>query len=262
MIISVTSPANQRLKVSRQLHSRSAILKNGLFLMEGPKFVSDQLERSLPEWILLSVDAGEEVRGLAGRIVSLGVDVLELPAGLFKSVSDTETSQGIISVLSLPAADVQILPRRGFFLLLDGVSDPGNMGTILRSAAAFGCAAVITGPGSCFPFIPKVTRAAAGLNGSITLACDVDLPGFMRENGSEMEFAGADTEGDDPGTLRGRRDCLGLVIGSEAHGISGPVEALLDFKVAIPMTGGVESLNAAVSASILLYEASRGNAGV
>jgi TrmH family RNA methyltransferase len=261
MIISVTSPTNQRLKVSRQLHSRSGILKNGLFLMEGPRYISDQLERSITKWVLLSVDAGEEVRRLAGRVGSLGVDVLELPAGLFESVSDTATSQGIISVLSLPAADVPVLPRRGLFLLLDGVSDPGNMGTILRSAAAFGCVAVVTGKGSCFPFLPKVTRAAAGTNASVPLLCDVSLPGFMRENTHGMEFIGADASGGDPGILHRERESLGLVVGSEAHGISDEVDKLLDFRVGIPMTGGVESLNAAVSVSILLYEASRGIGG-
>ena len=254
----VTSSANTRVKTSRQLHSRSGILKNGLYLVEGPRFISDRSATSWPEWVLLAEDAGEPAAELAGRLDSAGCDILQLPRDIFVDVSDTETSQGIIAVIPLPPSDPSLLPETGLHLLLDAVSDPGNMGTILRSAAAFGCSAVVSGSGSCFPFIPKVTRAAAGLNGMVPLAYDVKLPSFIRENRGRMEFAGADASGGSLERLHEMRGALGLVIGSEAHGISAEVEELLNFTVAIPMAKGVESLNAAVSASILLREASRG----
>jgi TrmH family RNA methyltransferase len=257
MLTRVTSPANTRVKTSRQLHSRSGVLKNGLYLVEGPRFVSDRSATLSPEWVLLADDAGDPASELAGRLASAGCDVLQLPRDIFADVSDTETSQGIIAVMPLPASDPSLLPGTGLHLLLDAVSDPGNMGTILRSAAAFGCSAVVSGSGSCFPFIPKVTRAAAGLNGMVPLIYDVKLSSFIRDNRGRMEFAGADASGGSLERLHEKRGALGLVIGSEAHGISAEVGKLLDFTVAIPMAEGVESLNAAVSASILLREASR-----
>ncbi len=260
-MIKVTSPSNPRLRIARQLHSRTGAVKNGLFLMEGPRFVSDQLMRILPEWVLLSAEAGEQARRVAREAEADGRDVLHVPPELFEDISDTETSQGIIAAFPLPEPDPEALTRDGVFLLLDGLSDPGNMGTVIRSAAAFGCRAVVTGRGSCFPFLPKVTRAAAGTNAGIPVFGDVRLPEFMKENSPGMVFVGADADGGAMDLLRGKVRRLGLVIGSEAHGISPETGEFLSARVAVPMRGGVESLNAAVSASILLYEAFRNRGG-
>ncbi|OPL17723.1 MAG: hypothetical protein AVO35_08650 [Candidatus Aegiribacteria sp. MLS_C] len=257
MNISVTSPSNSRLKVSRQLDSRSGIVRNGLFLMEGPRFISDLLVSREPEWVILSTDARGASRETAARVSGMGCDVLEVPPGLFADISDTDTSQGILAVFPLPEPDSVSIPGTGLILLLDGVSDPGNTGTLIRSAAAFGCSGVVTGRGCCFPYIPKVTRAAAGLNARIPILFDAVLPSFMRRLRPRTEFIGADPAGDEAAVLNRRRESLGLVIGSEARGISTEVAELLDRRVAIPMAPGVESLNAAVSGSILLYEACR-----
>lgn len=257
MKLNVTSPSNSRLKVSRQLDSRSGILRNGLFLMEGPRFISDLLGSTEPEWVVLSTEAGGASRETAARASEMGCDVLEVPPGLFAEISDTETSQGIIAVFPLPEPDSVNIPGTGLILLLDGVSDPGNTGTLIRSAAAFGCSGVVTGRGTCFPYIPKVTRASAGLNARMPILFDADLPSLMRRLSPRTEFIGADPSGDEVSTLNRRRESLGLVIGSEARGISPEVEELLERRVAIPMAPGVESLNAAVSGSILLYEACR-----
>lgn len=256
-MIKVTSPSNPRLRVARHLHSRTGAMKNGLFLMEGPRFVSDQLMRVLPKWVLLSSEAGELARRVAREVEADGRDVLHIPPELFEEISDTEASQGIIAAFPLPEQDPEVLARDGVFLLLDGLSDPGNMGTVIRSAAAFGCPAVITGMGCCFPFMPKVTRAAAGTNAGIPVFSDVRLPEFMKENSPGMVFFGADADGGGMDPLRSKTRRLGLVIGSEAHGISPETGEFLSARVAVPMRGGVESLNAAVSASILLYEAFR-----
>lgn len=256
-MIKVTSPSNPRLRIARQLHSRTGSVKNSLFLMEGPRFISDQLNRVPPEWVLLSEEAGELARRVARMAEPAGRDILHVPPELFEDISDTETSQGIIAAFPLPEPYPEALTRDGIFLLLDGLSDPGNMGTVIRSAAAFGCRAVVTGRGSCFPFLPKVTRAAAGTNAGIPVFSDVRLPEFMKENSPGMVFVGADAAGDTMDLLHGETRRLGLVIGSEAHGISPEAGERLSARVAVPMGGGVESLNAAVSASILLYEAFR-----
>lgn len=253
MRVKVTSPSNSRLKIARTLHSRSGILKHGLFLMEGPRFVSDYLRREKPEWIFISDEAAQLPRATAEKAMSNDIEVLELPEDLFAGISDTETLQGIVAVCPLPSIDVDSIPRKGVYLLLDGISDPGNMGTIIRSAVAFGCNAVIAGKGCCCPFAPKVTRASAGLNSVVPIVFDIDLAAFMRSNANEMEFYGAIASGEDIDRFQRGDMCIGLVVGSEAHGISEEVEKQLNGTVAIPMAEGVESLNAAISASILLY---------
>lgn len=254
MQFKVISPSNTRLKIARSLHSRTGILKHGLFLMEGPRFVSDYLLRGTPEWIIISEEASPPAAAAAEGADHRSIDVLEVPGKLFAGISGTETSQGITAVCQLPSVTADSIPREGVFLLLDGISDPGNMGTILRSAAAFGCTAVIAGRDSCCPFTPKVTRAAAGMNSSVPVIFDADLAVFMRNNSHEMEFIGADPSGESTDRLHRNERCIGLVIGSEARGISEDTGKHLSGTVAIPMEEGVESLNAAVSASILLYE--------
>ena len=254
MRVKIVSPSNAKLKITRSLHSRSGITKNGLFIMEGPRFISDYLSRGTPEWVLVSDTAGGLSGTVAAEAARMNISVMEIPDKLFSDISDTENSQGIAAVCALPSATIDDIPREGVFLLLDGISDPGNMGTIIRSAAAFGCAAVLAGKGSCCPFAPKVTRAAAGLNTAVPIVFDTDLASFMGSNKDVIEFIGADASGGDIYMLRELEGCVGLVIGSEAHGIKEETAKYCRGMVTLRMTGGVESLNAAVSASILLYE--------
>jgi|GEM_PF-55015 len=257
--IQVTSPSNASLKITRRLHSRSGISKHGLFLMEGPRFILDHLRRSAPQWLILSGEATDLAADAARESSAAGARVLEVPAAIFDEVSDTETSQGVIGVFPLPSADIGSFSPSGLTVLLDGVSDPGNMGAIIRSAAAFGCGGVIAGKGSCFPYIPKVTRSAAGTNTLLPVIPEVDLPAFMERHAGEMEFLGAEASGRSIGDILPEAASRGLVVGSEAHGISTAVRGLLNTSVAVPMTGTVESLNAAVSASILIYLLSPGS---
>jgi len=210
-----------------------------------------------PRWLLIAPDPTAHTREVAEEACSADVDVLELNCKLFRTIADTVTSQGILSVFPIPQPDSGILEEKGVYVLLDGVSDPGNLGTIIRSAAAFGCRAVITGKGSCCPFIPKVTRASAGTNGRIPIFMDVDLKEFMNMHGNGMSFIGADAGGSPMESFRDHGDKLGVVVGSEARGISSEIIPLMQATVSIPMEDRVESLNAGVSASIILYQATR-----
>lgn len=257
----IRSLSNRRLKTAAGLHSRSGVIRNGLFLMEGPRFVRDHLDRHSAEWLFISGDASEMSRMVADDAEAEGTEVLELVPGMLEKVSDTENSQGLIAVCRLPEPDIRQLRSKGIMVLLDRVSDPGNMGSVIRSAAAFGCSAVIAGRGSCCPFIPKVTRAAAGTNTIIPVHFDVDLAGFIGSRREEMMFLGADASGERLKDLIPGPGPIGLVIGSEPIGISGDVRDLLHRTVGIPIRREVESLNAAVSASVILYELTRGADG-
>ncbi len=251
MMMAVTSRSNEKLKITRKLRSSRDIRRYGLFLMEGPRFVTDRLEAgTVPLWTILSEEAGKNAVITASEVEAAGGEVLVIPREIFGGLADTETSQGLMAVFRLP--ELRIRPGRTV-LILDGVSDPGNVGTLIRSAAAFGCGGVVTGKNTAFPFAPKVTRASAGLNAALPIEYDVDLPAMVRENGLNLEFVGMDPKGDDPETLNGLERPPGIVVGSEARGISREVGSLFDRRVAIPMAPGVESLNAAVSGSILLF---------
>lgn len=257
MRTSVRSSSNPRIGSARSLHSRRGVLKRGLFLIEGSRFVSDYLHAGRPEYLLLAEGSGRLAKETAEAAECLGIDILEVPEKLFREISNTQNSQGVAAVAPLPQTDPDALSREGLILLLDGMRDPGNMGAVIRSAAAFGCSAVLAGIGSCFPYIPKVTRAAAAANTLVPVAYDVDLPEFIRKSLDGMIFVGACPDGGCMENLHVRCECMGLVIGSEAAGISPGTAQLLDRTVTLPMAHGIESLNAAVSASILLYEAGK-----
>ena len=257
MYLKITGSSNNRLKISRSLHSKSYIMKHGAFLMEGSRFVADYLRNNEPKWIILSAEATTASRDVANDASEAGSDVLEIPPKLFSEISDTTHSQGIIAVCKLPEIKENELKPKSTLLLLDRISDPGNIGTIIRSAAAFGCGSVIMGEGCCFPFTPKVSRASAGANVKVPVLFDIDLPSFMLQNSENCTFIGAEASGGPIEQIRVSTGSVGIVIGSEAHGISEQVHDRLDGTVSIPMKEGVESLNAAVSASILLYESVR-----
>ena len=253
MRLRVESTANRRLKASRDLGTRQGVLRQGSFLVEGPRFVSDAMDSMEPDWLILSEAAGATATAAADRAAEAGFDVLEVPEKLFRDLSDTVHSQGILAILPLPHPSVEDISPKGTILLLDGVSDPGNMGTMIRSAAAFGCACVVAGVGSCCPFTPKVTRGSAGMNTRLPVLFDQDLPALMEGLSESTTFLGAEMSGASPGEFRSDGRRTGLVVGSETHGISASVRSLLSGSIGIPMAEGVESLNAAVSGSLLLY---------
>jgi TrmH family RNA methyltransferase len=255
MYLKISGISNSRLKISRSLHSRSYIMKHRALIMEGSRFVADYLRDSEPKWIILSEEATPASRAVANDASEAGIDILEIPPIFFSQISDTAHSQGIIAVCTLPEISEDELKPEGTFLLLDRISDPGNIGTIIRSAAAFGCSSVIMGEGCCCPFTPKVSRASAGANVKVPVLFDIDLPTFMLKNSENCTFIGAEASGGSIEHIRSLTGSIGIVIGSEAHGISEKVHEHLNGTVSIPMEEGVESLNAAVSASILLYAA-------
>lgn len=253
MRLRVESTANRRLKVSRDLGTRQGVLRQNSFLVEGPRFISDAIDSIKPDWLILSEAASPTATAAADRAAEAGFDVLEVPEVLFRDLSDTVHSQGVLAVFPLPYPSVEDISSRGTVLLLDGVSDPGNMGTLIRSAAAFDCACVVAGKGSCCPFTPKVTRASAGMNTRLPVLFDQDLPALMEGLSGSMIFLGAEMSGVSPDEFRTDDRRTGLVVGSETHGISASVRSLLSGSIGIPMSKEVESLNAAVSGSLLLY---------
>jgi TrmH family RNA methyltransferase len=174
---------------------------------------------------------------------------------IFDGVAQTETPQGVLGVFEMPSL---LIPQRlnPLFVVLDAISDPGNMGTIIRTSAAAGVDALFLWPGCVDPFNPKVVRAAMGAHFRIPIQVRGKDHQALIESATGQRIVS-------DGHARERYDRLDwtqpstLIVGSEAHGVSREASALATTSASIPMAAGVESLNAAVAAAVFLFEAQR-----
>jgi len=256
----ITSAANPLLKDVRRAIARGGLTHEGLCVAETFHLLEEALRSDCEVRVVL---AAESVRSAAeGHVRRLaGVRVMVVPDALLEGVSGTESSQGVMALVRPPAWKLEQLFRgRPLVVVLDGLQDPGNAGTIVRAAEAFGATGVIFLKGTVSPYNPKTLRASAGSLFRVPFLHGVDAAlarAALQQNKVEL-YAGVPARGS--GVARSLADAdltgrCGLIVGSEAHGVGGALRsAALD--ISIP-TVGVESLNAAVAAGILLYEARR-----
>lgn len=261
----ISSPANPTVKRLALLHERRGRLHEGLFLVEGVRSVEEALDGGVtPDTILVAPDtlrATARGRAFHERLLhQRGLPPpLEVTAAVLRRVADTETPAGVIAALPRsPMRDPAALPRaHGLTLVLDGVADPGNAGTILRTAAAADVDAVIALAGCVDLYAPKVVRAAMGAHVRLPLAVDIDPAALGSWLPARSDVVLADARAEASVYDADLRGPLSLVVGGEAHGAvhTGAVPAVR--KVAIPMPGAIESLNVAVATAIILFEALR-----
>lgn len=211
------------------------------------------------EYVAEGVRVLEGLSGIKTLLVRKGVQIPECGAAkiyevdekVFYKLSETEHSQGVLAVAEMKILDASAIDPAKRYVLLDRLQDPGNMGTIMRSACAFGRAGVIVTPGSVDPFSPKVVRAAASALGKMDVIMIDGLSGL-----SGFNVIAADMKGEDLSSFLWPRGFI-LIIGNEAGGLSDEARAVAGKFVSIPISSCVESLNAAVSGSIILYSASQ-----
>lgn len=254
MITSVQNPKIKRIRAL--LSSRQDRQREGVYIIEGVRLAEEAFKSGVkPELVLFSSDLSLRGMEILQPLIDAGTLVEEVDARILNSLSDTKTSQGILAVLPQPQA---ILPADwDLILILDRISDPGNLGTILRSGAASGVQTFVLTPGSTDTFNPKVVRAAMGAHLQIPiLSLDwPDIIGVCRNRQPDpAAILVADSSGGSPCWQTDLRQPLALVIGSEAEGPQQAAFDAADGMINIPMPGIAESLNAAVAASILLYE--------
>ena len=204
--------------------------------------------------------ASEETESLA---TAADVPVHQVSEPVLASVSDTATPQGVVARVRSPALSIEELElRSGLVIVFADVRDPGNAGTLMRSALAAGADGVVACSGAVDPLHPKTVRASAGAIFRISLVRGVDLAAAieaLRARG--LVAVGADQNGADVWSADLTRP-LALVIGNEAWGLGSAVRVALDEIVSIPMPGPTESLNAGIAGSVLLFEALRQRASV
>ena len=236
----ITSKDNPFLKhVQKLFRDKSYRFEHREFMIEGYKiFDSAAGVRTLILRENAALPAGLRVE----------VPVVTFAERIFDRLSDTGTGQGVMAVCAMPSFSPP--EATGRYVYLDGIQDPGNLGTILRTAAAFGLNGVLFGKGCADHYSPKVVRSAAGAVFRISM--------HNRENPAELSgfrLIAAEAGGTALEEFPVPADYV-LVIGSEGRGISSEVKSLCSAAVSIPMPGGMESLNAAVSAGIILYRLS------
>ncbi len=251
----ITSPANERLKQVRLLqHQARARRKQRRLVLEGVRLMADAVSAgALPDYVLHLPDPEAAVRELIENLSAQGVPCLAVTPALLGDLFDTETPQGILGVFPWPALPVPATP--GLVLVPDGWQDPGNLGTLIRTAAAANVDALALTPGTVDAFNPKVLRAGMGAHFRLPLLWSdwEKLP----EQFPDLQIVVADAAGDVPYDAFDWTQPVLLVVGGEAHGPRQRVRALPHTTVAISLARGVESLNAAVAASVLLFEAQR-----
>lgn len=231
-----THPQIQRLR--RLLGRRSARYEEGAFVVEGAVLIAEAVRGG---W---SVEAQYVAPGASGVA---GLHTRELAAGVLERVASTESPQPVLAIVRMRDSVPPTSPRR--VVVCAGVSDPGNLGTILRSAEAAGFDLVALTPGSVDPYSPKTVRASAGAIFHVPVLVDAD-PAALG-----VELVGTSSHLGSPFTDVDLTGPVGVVIGNEAHGV--PSDVPVSRWVTIPHEGRAESLNAAMAATLVVFEVMR-----
>jgi TrmH family RNA methyltransferase len=259
-LTTITSLHNERVKLIRALQTQGKVRrKEGRIALEGARLIEDALLSGVrPEFAFYTPDADTDTPDqpaarLLLKLRERDIPCLEVTSEIMAHVSDTEVPQGIIAVVPLPALDVPANPALA--LILDGIADPGNMGTILRTSAAAGVDVVVLAPHCVDPFNPKVLRSGMGAHFRVPLvrkswseiAADYgNLALYLAEANSDLPYYRVDWARPSA-----------VIIGGEARGVDPRARELSPTSIAIPMSKSVESLNAAMATAVILFEIRR-----
>ena len=253
----IASAQNNQFKNLKALQLKKHRYRQNRFILEGKRFVFDALKLGWScdgiyfeeqTWELLDIEAQVQFEKLAQ------VNVLSME--LFEKISETEHSQGLVGIFMMPNPPKLEALNGKFLIYLDRLQDPGNLGTIIRTADAAGVDAVILNKGCVDVFNSKTLRSTAGsiLNVKILLNAEDDslLPALKTE-GYRIIVTDLESNYDyNENEAYGPKNCL--VIGNEGNGVSDEVKALADVRVKIPIYGKAESLNASIAAGIMIYK--------
>ncbi len=244
-------------RLTRLSADRRARRESGLMVCEGGKMLEEALRSGVMVCDVLLADGAAVSEDILRGAEAAGARLYSCPPALLAKVSNVKTPQGVVFSCTRPVLALDTLAGATRLIVLEGLQDPGNLGTILRTADAFALDGVVLCEGCVDPTSPKVVRATMGAAFRIptVTAPLAQVAAFLKEQGLPMYAAalGADSV---PLTQVGLRRAA-VLIGSEGHGATQEAMALSDRCIIIPMEGRAESLNASVAASILMYEMSR-----
>ncbi|MEO7521817.1 MAG: RNA methyltransferase [Gemmatimonas sp.] len=246
------------LTVARDLQRRKSRHRQGRFVAEGVRTVEALLDSPLTvTGVLVTSALRSDPRGAAlfDRILARELPVQDITPSELESASDTESPQGVVAIGEIPNRSLSAPPPQARYLVLDALQDPGNVGTMIRTAAALGVTATIALPGTVDLWNPKVVRSTMGATFTHLALHSTweDTTAFLRAYGVPCWIA--DTDGVVIDSTNGGSvpDRLALVVGNEGAGISDAVARVAAKRISIRMAAGVESLNVAVATGILLH---------
>lgn len=252
----ITSPHNPHIKTIRALLARRAERQEaGAFVAEGVRLCEEGLLANLqPQIVLHTALTSARGQDVARRFSERGALVEEVPPALMSQITETEESQGILAVFPFPRLD---LPADlNYVVVADALRDPGNLGTLLRTASAAGAQAVLLSPSTTDAFSPKVVRAAMGAHFRLPIRSLTweEITRLCKQRAKPLQILVAEMENARSCWSMDLRTPLALVVGGEAEGAGSEARRVADGLVCIPMPGRSESLNAAVAAAILMFE--------
>jgi TrmH family RNA methyltransferase len=254
MVLTITSIQNERVKYIRSLARRRARQREGRFVVEGTRLLEEAMRAGLtPALVLYSEDwvAAAAAAHLLPWLAQAKEGAWLASDAVVAACASTTTPQGVIAVLPC----VQLPPRPGLALILDRLRDPGNLGTILRSAEAAAVGQVVLGPGTVDAYNPKVVRASMGAHFRLPVS-SLPWARIARQVAGRAVWL-ADAVGEVDYDAVDWTLPSALIVGGETEGASTEAVSLATGRVSIPMAAGTESLNAAMAATVILFEAAR-----
>jgi TrmH family RNA methyltransferase len=262
--IALGSKHSEIKRLRSLLRDSSARAAESAVVLEGPKIVEDALRRDVVfDAIFLGPNARVAFHDLLDLAAVEDVPLFDLKEGVLEKLGSTRTPQPVIAVATIPPRPtIESLRGAGPVLVAVGVADPGNLGTLLRTAEAAGCAGVVCCGESVDVYNPKVVRASAGAVFGVPIVAarpgvvndPLDALDELRAAGRKLYGAAA---GGPSASSVDLTEPVALVLGNEAHGLSVEVLAAVDGLISIPMAGEVESLNVAMAGTVLAFEAAR-----
>ncbi|QGQ94646.1 RNA methyltransferase [Paenibacillus psychroresistens] len=254
----ITSINNPKIKLWSQLLTKRGREAQGKFILEGIHLVREALQADLKlEVILFSLEKGyPDELSLAG---DLFIEIIGVSDAVLAKCSDTQTPQGVLAVALKPEWSKERLleQENGLVIVIDGVQDPGNLGTIIRSADAVGATGVVLGKGTVDLYNPKTIRSTMGsLFHLPILEFDLlDLLPLARDK--NIEIVGTSLQADQSCYELDMTQTIWFILGNEGSGVSASIQPYISQQVIIPMRGKAESLNVAMAGTVLLFEAGR-----
>jgi TrmH family RNA methyltransferase len=254
MVSMITSTQNERVKYLRSLGRRRVRQREDRFAVEGTRLAEEVLRAGVKPALVLYTEAWSataQAQRLLPSLARAEEGCWLVAEAVMATCTATKTPQGIVAVV--PRQQLEAEP--GLVLILDGLRDPGNLGTILRSAEATGAGQVILAPGTVDPYNPKVVRGAMGAHFRLPVA-SMGWPAIVKRMAGRPVWL-ADATAETPYDTVDWGVAAGLIVGGEAVGAGEEAKALATGRVGIPMAGGAESLNAAMAATVILFEAAK-----
>ncbi len=255
----ITSPRNPQVKLARALSRRQIRAQERAFLVEGVRAIEDAFRSGAVPLTLFYVSdsADPRVHTIASAAAESGTQVLPSTEPVLHSITETEHPQGVASIFPMPELEIVVAPgTQPLVVVADTIRDPGNLGTLIRSALGSGANALFVTPGTVDPFNPKVVRAGMSAHFRLPIRSFSweELAGVIPEFGQRIAAEAA---------ARTSYDAIdwtqasSLIVGNETAGLSPEARVLATGFASIPLLGGLESLNAGIAGSVILFEAAR-----